>query len=384
MSKLLKKLFSSTTIRTILAWAIKLGTLGFNFSATIGVVQQVVDNIPDTPQWLEYLLIGSAVVVIDTVFLAAWYELDSNRTQDDADKLADAITVVIMYVITIAIGLLHGEGLAGLLFRVPMGIAVARSTWKTISYSMKRTADKGDKAPMPLRVRWENMKALTARGIALIQYELHNYLEDLKAQSVVMAEHRNTKKEVGVEIAADMREVYKQQAINSAETYNLPTASPSIVISTPSNSISIAPSNPSTTPDITKKYSITFDGDEWIAVCSFPGCGHEVKNGSKDSVRRRVVGHGNKHKNWDTVQALEEVVEQQPITYDESYAMYTDVGPQVFWECAICKDVSDLYDTREDAQEGYRAHVMEKKHLSNDASVKTAFTPSDSEVTFSK
>lgn len=383
MSKMFKKLFSSTTIRTILAWAIKLGTLGFNLSASVGVVQQVLDNIGDTPPWLEALLIGSAVVVIDTVFLAAWYELDSNRSQDDADKLADAITVVIMYVITIAIGLIHGEGLAGLLFRVPMGIAVGRSTWKTISYSMKRSADKGDKASMPLRVRWENMKALTARGVALIQYELHNYLEDLKAQSLVIAEHRNAKREAGIGVVEDMRDIYRQQAINSAQANNLlPT--PVVVPSTQISISSAVPTNSSTTPDITKKYSINFDGTDWVATCSFPGCGHEVKNESKDSARRKIVGHGNKHKNWDTAVPIEEgIIEEQPVTYDDSYAMYTDVGPQVMWECAICKDVSGLYDTHEDAQEGYREHVMEKKHLSNDVSVKTAFTPSD-ELTFSK
>lgn len=78
--------------------------------------------------------------------------------------------------------------------------------------------------------------------------------------------------------------------------------------------------------------------------------------------------------------------EEQPIlTYDESYAMFTETDGMWLWECGLCKDTSGvLYDTREDAQDAYSSHAADKKHLSGDQAVKTAFTPSEPDVTFSK
>lgn len=300
----------SSTIRSILAWAIKLGTLGFNLSATIGVARQIVlavtvsnttgvDVVLTTEQsLLLWLLVVSAVVVVDTVFLASWYELDSNKTQDDSDKLADAITVVIMYLLTILVGVLHGEGLGGLLFRVPMGVAVARSTWKTISYSMRRTGEEGKNKNLPLRVRWEQMKALTAKGVAQVRYELQTYLDDLAARQQVEAAHRDRKKEAGIEAADEVADIYNEQAVLEAKVHAvglvLPTYSaPSL----PASTVTIVEgtATPATTSG-SKKYTIEEVNGEWVATCLHPGCNEVIKNGSKDSARRKIVGHGNKHR----------------------------------------------------------------------------------------
>lgn len=328
----MKKILSSTNIRSLLAWLIKLGTMGFNLPATMGVIGSLVVSVtakesilqPTTITVLGFtassdylllvLLILSGIVVLDTVFLASWYELDNNKTQDDSDKLADAITVVIMYVLTIVVGILHGEGWAGALFRVPMGIAVARSTWKTISYSVRRSNSDTKGTNVPLAVRWEQMKAVSLRGVAIIQYELGNFLDDLKAQGEVIAAHRTARKEAGIDIVADMKSIYREQAVTSAKSNNISiVSSPSLTIKPAlgvptSNSM---PTNLTSNSTSNQKYSIEPDGTEWVATCLHPGCSTVVRNGSKDSVRRKIVGHGNKHKNSKTSTIQEaEVVEE--------------------------------------------------------------------------
>lgn len=333
----MKKLFSSTNIRSLLAWLIKLGTMGFNLPATMGVIGSLVAGVTAKESLLKpitlvvlgttissdylllYVLILSGIVVLDTVFLASWYELDTNKTQDDSDKLADAITVVVMYALTILVGVLHGEGLAGFLFRVPMGVAVARSTWKTISYSMRRSGDDTKGKNMPLAVRWEQIKASSSRGVAIIRYELNNFLDDLKAQGEVIAAHRTARKEAGISIVVDMESIYKEQAVTSAKSNNISivsspslTSKPALGVpnssSTPTNTVSNSTSN--------QKYSIEPDGTEWVATCLHPGCSVVVRNGSKDSVRRKIVGHGNKHKN-DRISIIQEAEVVEEVTTSE-------------------------------------------------------------------
>lgn len=308
----MKKLFSTSHIRSLLAWSIKLGTMGFNLPATLGVASSIAIILLHTTDPLLILLLQvSGVIVVDTVFLASWYELDSNKTQDDSDKLADAITVVIMYGITIAIGVLHGEGWAGFLFRVPMGIAVARSTWKTLSYSIRRTGEDTKGKNIPLAVRWEQMKAVSAKGIAVIRSEVLNFIADLKARDEVRATHRTTQTRVGNEVVLEMEPIYREQAVASAKSSNVTMAALPSLITTPSNTVSATNSNETKsggTASIKKNYSIHNEGSEWVATCLHPGCSVVVRNGSSDTVRRKIVGHGNKHKNSIVTVSSKEVV----------------------------------------------------------------------------
>lgn len=308
--------------RNIIAWAIKLGTLGYNLPATMGVAISVVELVSGTKydtfnsydRVLALVSIISGIVVVDSVFLAAWYDLDTNKSQDDSDKIADAVTVVIMYVITILIGILHGEGLAGVLFRVPMGIAVARSTWKTISYSIRRGAE-GGKAGTPLLVRWEQIKAITRKGVETIQYDLTNYVEELGAQLEVIRAHRQARTEAGKDIVIDMKPIYREQAVASAKSNNISmTQLPSLTSGVKTITPTILPVDSSNTNKTNGNYSVHYDGKEWIATCLHPGC-TEVRRGTTEvQAKRQIVGHGNAHRvrksSEEIVVSVPEIVEE--------------------------------------------------------------------------
>jgi len=328
-------------IRTIMAWAVKLGTLGFNLPATMGVALLVVELVSKTTfdkfdtaeKVLAYILIISGIIVVDSVFIASWYDLDNNKTQDDSDKLADAITVVIMYVLTIVIGLVHGEGVPGVTFRIPMGIAVARSTWKTLSYSVRRSSE-GSKAGVPLQVRWEQMKAIAAKGIAAIQFDLTNYIEELAAQLEVIRAHRNAKKQAGVDIVVDMQPIYREQAVASAKSNNVSmTQLPSLTTATKTPISTILPASQGNVQTNTNKtsgnYSIHYDGKEWIATCLHPGCS-VVKSGDTElGVKRQIVGHGNAHKTRDS---KIETIDNTVVEKSELPEVVEEVIPTVYVE----------------------------------------------------
>lgn len=329
----MKKLFSSSNIRSLLSWVIKLGTLGFNLPATMGVAATVAllvsGNNKDISPLLLIILQISGVVVVDTVFLASWYDLDTNKSQDDTDKIADAVTVVIMYILTVAIGVMHKEGWAGILFRVPMGIAVARSTWKTISYSIRRGSE-GGKAGTPILVRWEQLKAITQKGVEAIRYDLTNYVEELAAQLEVIRAHRQARTDAGKDIVVDMKPIYREQAVASAKTNNVSmTQLPSLTIGNKSVTPTVVPVNSGSPAANTGKtngnYSIHFDGKEWIATCLHPGC-TVVKTGTTElQAKRQIVGHGNAHKNKQTT---EEVVDSVPDVVDTSVESNATPVPQ--------------------------------------------------------
>lgn len=294
------KLLSDTNIRKILEWSIKIATLGFNLPATMAVASGIASLLPNSNLVLTLIVGISGVVVLDAVFLLSWRELEVNKQQDDSDKLADAITVVVMYILTLVIGLIHGEGWAGLIFRVPMGISVARSTWKTFSYSIRRSSNGESKSSKPIQVRWHEFKANAIRGVAEVNASLDNYLADLDSVQKIKSKRREAMTEAGINSVVRLEPLYVEQAIADGKkgiSIELPNGTTKKA--TP-NSEEVSADNVVEGSVVTTKskqpYSLQLLDNKWVATCLIDDCSFTISDEDKRTVTRKIVGHGNKHR----------------------------------------------------------------------------------------
>ncbi len=81
------------------------------------------------PNNLRLLVQIAALVVVEGVFLASWLALDGDKSAPDAVRVRHAITALAMYLGLWVLAIQHGEGLAGIVFRLALGLALVGSIY---------------------------------------------------------------------------------------------------------------------------------------------------------------------------------------------------------------------------------------------------------------
>jgi hypothetical protein len=134
-------------------WIVKIATMVLAVPASWGVADQAFADI-GVP--FRYVLQVAAVSLLEGVLVSNWVLLDIRKSDSVAAKSRYVLTVWVMYGAMLAVSILHGEGVAGVVFRVAFGLALVGSTWDTLVATWERiarsVADRGVSADW--RVSW--------------------------------------------------------------------------------------------------------------------------------------------------------------------------------------------------------------------------------------
>jgi hypothetical protein len=127
-------------------WIIKIGTLIVNAPATFGLAYAAFATVGEgqaLPEPLRILVAFSAVVLLEFILIKSWARLDAERAKsapDPAEEFRHAFKAVAMYLALLAVAFLHGEGFAGIIFRLAFGIELGIAAWDSISREIQRAS----------------------------------------------------------------------------------------------------------------------------------------------------------------------------------------------------------------------------------------------------
>lgn len=97
------------------------------------------------PAWLRVIVQASALLVVEGVFITNWIALDSDRGAVPEIKARYALTSGGMYCGLWILALWHGEGVAGLVFRLALGGALIGSMYDAGIHTMLKRDREADR-----------------------------------------------------------------------------------------------------------------------------------------------------------------------------------------------------------------------------------------------
>lgn len=128
---------SANKFAKVVDWIVKLATLVLAVPASWGVAGLAFAEVGG---WLRVVMQVAAVALLEGVLLSNWVLLDVKRSEVMAAKARYVTTVWIMYGAMLAVAVMHGEGLAGVVFRLAFGMALVGSTWDTLVATWERVS----------------------------------------------------------------------------------------------------------------------------------------------------------------------------------------------------------------------------------------------------
>lgn len=163
------------TIYKFLQIAVKLCSVVITAPVTIITAGQV---FADVPALYRVLVQISAVVLVETTFIASWLALEYDKQAPTAVKVRHALTSLGLYIGLTGLAIfVHGEGLiAGLLFRFAMLAALLGSIYDSGVYIVLKGQEKTDKsARNDWLVKWHarNLAVKDAWADLDVEHELN-------------------------------------------------------------------------------------------------------------------------------------------------------------------------------------------------------------------
>lgn len=122
---------------------IKLASLIITAPVTVVLAGQVYADIGSRP--LIVLMQIAALVLVDGLLLLNWIQLDRNKQSAIETKLRSTGIVWALYAGLFVLAIQHGEGGAGLVFRLTLGLAILGSTWDSLAYTWRRIREAAKK-----------------------------------------------------------------------------------------------------------------------------------------------------------------------------------------------------------------------------------------------
>ena len=164
-----------------LGWIIKGASVVITAPATVIVAGGLFAEVPGGLRWLVQ---AAAVLLVEGVFLYSWIMLEHDRQAETAYKVRHALTAIGLYFGLWALAWVHGEGLAGIVFRLALGAALFGTVYDAGVYDMLRANRKADRN---IRNTW-NVKRLERR-LERDTARLELTLQAAFQQAVIKAEH---------------------------------------------------------------------------------------------------------------------------------------------------------------------------------------------------
>lgn len=174
---------SISRFQKLLDVIVKFASLAITAPVTFTLGLQVFGDLG----WLLCLLLSAlAVILVEGVFLSNWLLLEDKRNSSPDQKLRYALTVIVLYIALLGVAIQHGEGWAGVTFRLALGLAILGSTWDTITYSVRKSVEQTAQAgQVAWRVKRNMRKCNIKEAIAKRESELCIKLSEISASESV-------------------------------------------------------------------------------------------------------------------------------------------------------------------------------------------------------
>lgn len=91
---------------------------------------------------LRYIMQAAAVLLVDTILVVHWSLLDYHKSAEIEQRVRYAVVSWTLYIGLFVLAIVHGEGLAGIVFRSAMGLAILSSTVDSFSEHWRELVDK--------------------------------------------------------------------------------------------------------------------------------------------------------------------------------------------------------------------------------------------------
>lgn len=162
---------------------VKFASLAITAPVTFTLGLQVFGDLG----WLLCLVLSFlAVMLVEGVFLSNWLLLEEKRNNSPDQKLRYALTVIVLYIALLGVAIQHGEGWAGVTFRLALGLAILGSTWDTITYSVRKSVEQTAQAgQIAWRVKRNMRNCNIKEAIAKRESELRVKLSEITASESV-------------------------------------------------------------------------------------------------------------------------------------------------------------------------------------------------------
>lgn len=172
---------------------VKFASLAITAPVTFTLGLQV---FADMGYMLQLMLALLAVVLVEGVFLSNWLLLEEKRNNTPDQKVRYALTIIVLYFALLGVAIQHGEGWAGVTFRLALGLAIAGSTWDTITYSVRKSLDQTSKeAKVAPRVKRNMRKCNIQEAVEQRQSSLRIRKAQIKAAEEVALYNTKVEKE---------------------------------------------------------------------------------------------------------------------------------------------------------------------------------------------
>src|SRR5687768_5696626 len=124
----------------------KLSTLVISIPATYAVAGQVLtDFFGVRESWTLTVLCIAAVVGVEYVLLSNWYKLIVDKQAPMEIKFKNTIWALVMYIAMLGIAILHGDGLAGWIFRLSLLLALLDDAGDSLIWAWKKATEKSER-----------------------------------------------------------------------------------------------------------------------------------------------------------------------------------------------------------------------------------------------
>lgn len=200
-----------------LDWVVKLTSAMITVPVTWVVAQTLFGDIGS--DFVRRVMQVAAVVLVDGLLLRDWILLDVDVGAPPERKAQYAVSVSLIYVGILILALQHGEGFAGLVFRVAMGIgllgSVANSFGSTIRAAIDKAAQYGARADW--RVRWH------ARRLERKEAKIKRESESQVFRAQVLANQRVEMERIRLETQRKLAELHKEESVSGEPYVSLTT-----------------------------------------------------------------------------------------------------------------------------------------------------------------
>lgn len=184
-----------STWQKVLDFSVKLFSVAVTVPVSWIVAGQAFSDVH--PVYIRHAIQFCAVALVDVLLIIHWTLLDTRKNAPLEQRIRYAVVSWTLYIGLWVLAFIHGEGVAGIVFRLSMGLALLSST---VDSFLVHWRDLLDKAQNGVRQDWrvQKHKRKLAREeeieqrtlehqkrVLLLADDLYRFTEQLKAEQVV-------------------------------------------------------------------------------------------------------------------------------------------------------------------------------------------------------
>lgn len=137
-----------------------------------------------SPLLIRYAVQLAAVLLVEGVLIANWSALETDKNAPPEIKTRYALTALALYIGLWLLAIQHGEGIAGIVFRLALGAALLGSGWDSYVTTFQKLTARTDKdiaAHPAVRKHWRKLAIVDAKAAVSVQFDLSRQRREIAA-----------------------------------------------------------------------------------------------------------------------------------------------------------------------------------------------------------